>query len=195
MPDTHTIRSFIAFCFPENIIFRIKKLQEEMQKYKLKIRWVEPKNIHLTLKFLGNISHESIEKAGRVINETAGEQKPVSLIAKGIGVFPGIKHPRIIWVGVGRGTDRLIELQKNLDKKLVKAGFSKDKKPFTSHITIGRVNGKNVPENLMNAMAALKGFESEEFIADHIDMYKSDLKHGGPVYTRLMSVPFLEDII
>lgn len=195
MPDTHTIRSFIALCFPENIISRIKKLQEEMQKYKLKIRWVEPKNIHLTLKFLGNISDESIEKAGRVINETAGEQKPVSLIAKGIGVFPGIKHPRIIWVGVGRGTDRLIELQKNLDKKLVKAGFSKDKKPFTSHITIGRVKGKNIPENLMNAMAALKGFESEEFIADHIDMYKSDLKHGGPVYTRLMSVPFLEDII
>ena len=110
---SNTIRTFIAIELPEKIIYTIGKVQEEIKFYGLKVRWVRPENIHLTLKFLGDIQEADKEKVARAVSESVTGYPPISIAVKGIGVFPGIKRPRVIWLGISRQLDLLILLQKN----------------------------------------------------------------------------------
>ena len=185
---SHTIRTFIAFELPKNIISSISKVQEGIRSYGLKARWVRPENIHLTLKFLGNIKEADIEKIGGAIFESAKEYAPISLTAKGIGVFPGIKRPRVIWVGIRGETDLLVGLQKRLDEKFETIGFQPENRPFKGHLTLARIKKKINSKKLIDAIKEFGEFESETFIADNIYLFKSDLKSSGAVYTKLMSI-------
>ena len=96
---SNTIRTFIAIELPEKIIYTIGTVQEEIKSYGLKIRWVRPENIHLTLKFLGDIQAADTEKVARAISRIGYGYSAISLAVKGIGVFPGIKKPRVLWLG------------------------------------------------------------------------------------------------
>jgi 2'-5' RNA ligase len=185
-PMSHTIRAFIAIELPEKIIYTIRKVQEEIKSYGLKIRWVRPENIHLTLKFLGDIQEADTEKVERAVSESVTGHPPISLAVRGIGVFPGIKRPRVIWLGVSNPLDVLTTFQKTLDEKLEAMGFPKEKKPFRGHLTLGRIKSNIDPKTLNDALKEFTRFESEHFLADRIMLYKSDLKPNGPVYTKLI---------
>ncbi|RZB29966.1 MAG: RNA 2',3'-cyclic 3'-phosphodiesterase [Desulfobacteraceae bacterium Eth-SRB1] len=182
------IRIFIAFELPEKIIIFISKVQKDLQARGLKVKWVRPQNIHLTLKFLGNINETDTEMVGKAIRESACGYSPILLTTKGIGVFPNIKRPRVIWIGIAGQTKQLVSLQKGLDEKLDAIGFPKDNRPFTGHLTIARVKGKINPQRLIDAIKYYSEFESETFIADNIYLFKSDLKSSGAVYTKLSSI-------
>jgi len=182
-----TTRAFIAIELPEEIIAFIRKIQEGIKSYGFKARWVRPENIHLTLKFLDNINNEDIKKAGDAIISAAGENASMSLGAKGIGVFPGVKRPRVIWTGIAGQTKELTDLQKTLDGKLETVGFPKEKRPFKGHLTIARIKGKVDARRLIDAMKEFGRFESKTFIADEVVLFKSELKPSGAVYTKLMS--------
>ena len=183
---SNTIRTFIAIELPEKIIYTINKVQEEIKSYGLKIRWVRPENIHLTLKFLGDIKAADTEKVAIAVSESVTGYPPISLAVKGIGVFPGIKRPRVIWLGVSNQLDVLTTFQKTLDEKLEAIGFPKEKRPFRGHLTLGRIKSKIDPKKLNDALKEFTRFESEHFLADRIILYKSDLKPNGPVYTKLI---------
>jgi 2'-5' RNA ligase len=186
MPDT--IRTFIAFKLPENIILSIRKIQEDIKSYAFKVRWVNPEKIHLTLKFLGNINHTDIEKISKTIINTVNGYAPVSLAVKGAGVFPGIKRPRVIWVGLTGEIEKLTGIQNDIEENLEELGFPREKRPFRGHLTLGRIKGKINPKKLLDAMKKFEKFESELFIADKIYLFKSDLKSTGSVYTELKSI-------
>ncbi len=186
MPDT--IRTFIAFKLPKNIISSIKKMQEDIKSYAFKIRWVNPAKIHLTLKFLGNINYTDIEKIGETLINTVNGYAPVSLAVKGADVFPCIKRPRVIWVGITGEVEKLAGIQKDIEENLKKLGFPREKRPFKAHLTLGRIKGKFDPKKLLDAMKKNEEFESELFIADKIFLFKSDLKPTGSVYTELKSI-------
>ena len=186
MPDT--IRTFIAFKLPKNIISSIKKIQEDIKSYAFKIRWVNLGKIHLTLKFLGNINYADIEKTGETIINTVNGYAPVSLAVKGAGVFPCIKRPRVIWVGIAGEIEKLAVIQKNIEENLEKLGFPREKRPFKAHLTLGRIKGKIDSKKLLDAMKKIEEFEAELFIADKIFLFKSDLKPTGSVYTELKSI-------
>ena len=145
---SNTIRTFIAIELPEKIIYTISKVQEEIKCYGLKIRWARPENIHLTLKFLGDIQEADTGKVAKAVSESVTGYPPISIAVKGIGVFPGIKRPRVIWLGISRQLDLLTLLQKTLDEKLETIGFSKGKRPFRSHLTLGRIKDKIDPKRL-----------------------------------------------
>jgi len=184
MPDT--IRTFIAFKLPKNIIYSISEIQNRFKSYAFKVRWVNPENIHLTLKFLGNINHTDIEKISKTIINTANGYAPVSLVVKGVGVFPGIKRAHVIWMGLTGEIEKLTGIQNDIEENLEELGFPREKRPFRGHLTLGRIKGKINPEKLMGAMKKFEKFESELFIADKIYLFKSDLKSTGSVYTELM---------
>lgn len=186
-----TMRTFIAFELPGNIITAIREVQESIKSYGFRVRWVRPENIHLTLKFLGNINEAEIEKIGRAILDTVKEYSPILLSAKGIGVFPGVKQPRVIWVGITGQMDSLLKMQKVLDDRLEAIGFSRENRPFKGHLTLGRVKGKIDSKRLVKAMEDFQGFESEPFTADQIILFKSELKPTGSVYTKLLSASLL----
>ncbi len=182
-----TIRAFIAIQLPEEITAFIRKIQEGLGAYGFKVRWVRPENIHLTLKFLGDITDENIRQTSRVISDAAGEYAPISLGVKGIGVFPGVKRPRVIWIGINGQTGELAGLQKTLDGKLEAIGFKKEKRSFKGHLTIARVKGNLDTRRLIDAMKEFGEYESKTFIADKVFLFKSELKPSGAVYTKLMS--------
>ena len=189
-----TIRTFIAIELPDHIIESFIEIQNSLKSQRFKIRWSKPENIHLTLKFLGNIQHDDVEKIINVMNESFIRFTPISIAAKGTGAFPGLARPRIVWVGIGDGKKELACLQDTLSENLEKIGFPKDDRPFKGHLTIGRVKSRPDPEKFIRTMQEFRNFKSESFIADKIIFFKSDLKSTGPVYTRLASVPLAGEI-
>ncbi len=183
-----SIRTFIAVELPENIIALISKIQEALKSFGLSVRWVRPANIHLTLKFLGNINPEAVAQIDTVICDAVKPFAPIPLTVKGMGVFPGIKRPRVIWVGLGGQVATIIELQKILDEKLNALGFPSEKRPFKGHLTLGRVKGHINSERLMAALQQHSAFESDTFFAETVVLLKSVLDPKGSVYTKLLNV-------
>jgi RNA 2',3'-cyclic 3'-phosphodiesterase len=180
-----TIRTFIAIEIPGNIISKIRELQEGIKKYSFKIRWVRPENIHLTLKFLGDIEAVNIDEIAEAISKTVTGYTSISLKAKGIGVFPGIKRPRVLWVGLTGQSESLVRLQKTLDENLQTLGFPGEKRPFRGHLTMGRIKANIDVKKFGDALMAFRSFETETFTAGQLVLYKSELKPSGAVYTKL----------
>lgn len=185
-----TIRTFIAIEIPGNVIFKIRELQEGIKVYGLKIRWVRSENIHLTLKFLGDVEAVKIGEIAEAISKTVKGYTPISLKAKGVGVFPSIKRPRVLWVGLTGQLEVLLKLQKTLDENLKLLGFPGEKRPFKGHLTMGRIKERIDVKKFGDALMAFRRFESETFTAGQLVLYKSELKPLGAVYTRLAEASF-----
>ncbi|MBW2604719.1 MAG: RNA 2',3'-cyclic phosphodiesterase [Deltaproteobacteria bacterium] len=181
-----TIRTFIAVEIPGSIISKIRELQEGIKVHGFKIRWIRSENIHLTLKFLGDVEAVKISEIAEAISKTAGGYTPISLKAKGVGVFPGIKHPRVLWVGLTGQLESLVRLQRTLDENLQVLGFPGEKRPFKGHLTMGRIKTKIDVKKFGDALMAFRSFESETFTAGQLILYKSELKPSGAVYTKLV---------
>ena len=184
---TESIRAFIAAELPENIISDLRLLAKDISDLGVKARWVRPENIHITLKFLGDIHPAVIENAESALRETVGEYSPIKLKAKGMGVFPGVKRPRVIWAGLSEQTGKLIAMQKTLEEKLELSGFSRDTRAFKAHLTIGRIKGGSDPNRIINAIKGSSSFVTVTFNIDRITLFKSELKPTGAVYTRIVS--------
>jgi 2'-5' RNA ligase len=182
-----TIRTFIAIEIPKTVISKIRELQDVIKAYGFKIRWVRAENIHLTLKFLGDIEEIKINEIAKAVSKAVEKYSPISLKAKGIGVFPGIKRPRVLWVGLSGQLEALVKLQQTLDENLIALGFSREERPFKGHLTMGRIKDKIDVKKLGDALMAFRRFESETFTADQIILYKSELTPSGAVYTGLAS--------
>ena len=187
-----TIRAFIAIQLPEETRSRIKEIQKELKSSGLKIKWVEPENIHLTLKFLGDVHTEDLETIKDALRESVIGHSRISISAKGLGVFPGINRPRVVWVGINGEVDKLRRLQQALEDTLEMMGFPREERPFRGHLTLARIKGDIRSEKLVEALARYKDIESEPFIAERIVLFKSELMPGGAVYTELMSA-FMKD--
>ena len=183
-----TIRSFIAFKLPEKTIASIRDVQENLKSYGFNIRWVQPQNIHLTLKFLGATSSIHTDKIKDAMVQSASDAGSIWLEAKGVGLFPDIRRPRVLWVGIAGQTDPLYSLQKRLEEALSIIGFAKEKRLYRGHLTVGRVKGKIVTKKLQDAMDLFKDFRSQPFTLSELSLFKSDLKSTGAEYTELMRV-------
>ena len=186
---TQRIRTFIAIKLPDAVTTSISEVQERIRSHGIKLRWVKPENIHITLKFLGDIKEDDIESVTAVIYDSAKSRGPISLCAKGIGVFPGLKRPRVVWVGIAGQLESLLGLKNSLEQGLEGLGFDKDKRPYRGHLTLGRVKGRIDPKKLGGALKQCDGFTSETFCAENVVFFKSELKPTGAVYTALARVP------
>jgi len=186
MPDT--LRTFIAFKLPADVTAYLRDAQADLRSHGFRARWVRPPNVHLTLKFLGDVPEEDIDDIAEAMRATAAHRGPISFRAKGLGVFPGVRRPRVVWVGLSGEIDRIGDCQKALDAQLSTLGFPAEKRPFTGHLTLGRIKGKIAPERLLEAIKARSTIESTPVVADRMILFKSDLKPSGAEYTELLSV-------
>ena len=119
-------RAFIAFKLPTEVIESLSVLQSGLKKQGLKLRWIHPDNIHLTLNFLGEVTAEDLQAVKRVIQEVARNQSVFSIEAKGLGVFPTVKKARVLWSGIHGDVERLNRLKAALDRALEGIGFKPD---------------------------------------------------------------------
>jgi len=187
MPEN--IRAFVALKLPENIISSIKRIQEDLKLYRFPVRWVRPEKMHLTIKFFGEIAESDIKKIGAEMNNCVGGYAPLYLSAKGIGVFPGIARPRVIWAGISGEASLLFDLRNALENRFEEISFKREDRPFKGHLTIGRFRERADSGRLIDALKKFQSFESEIFVAEKLYLYKSDLRPEGPVYTELLSAP------
>jgi len=182
------IRTFICIEIPETIRVRIAALQNELRQAEAQVSWTKPSNIHLSLKFLGDVPASRIESVLAATGLAAAAHGAFEIEVRGAGCFPSPRSPRVLWVGVSGGLNPLRELQASIEDELARSGFAREPKPFSPHLTIGRVRpgrtSSQVAEELM-----LRRFEPESFRAGAMIVMRSDLNPAGSIYTPLGVVP------
>lgn len=187
------IRAFIAIELPEDVKKKLTELEARLQTKRFPAKWVVPENIHLTLKFLGNIGVDTIPDIREVMEEAVLYTAPFKIGVSGVGVFPNLQRTQIIWAGMKGDLSNLTELQKKLDTGLEKLGFTPETRPFTAHLTLARMKDEASVSDRETAgkMANTIQFDAAEFQVDAINLMKSELRREGPLYTRLLSIPLL----
>ena len=191
MADRGTIRAFLAMDPPPEVLRRIADIQEVLKKtLRGSISWVRPEGLHLTLKFFGDMAAEDLQPISEVVSGQAAGTRPLHLNIKGLGVFPGIRRPRVLWLDVGGEVARLIALQGILDQGFETCGIKQEERPFRAHLTLARIKS---PQGLSGLDKVLEEKEAESagpFEAKGLILFKSDLTPKGAIYTVLADFPF-----
>jgi 2'-5' RNA ligase len=182
------MRVFIAIDIDKQIRAGLSRLQKELISKtnfgKSDVKWVEPDNVHLTLKFLGEIKDEQAVDVCNIVKEVAGIHSSFELAVESVGCFGG-RSARVLWVGLGEGNDSLLQLQKDLDEQLALAGWPPESREFTGHLTLCRVKNPKAGFKLAEMIKDYKDFKLGTMSADSVCVYQSQLAPSGPVYTVL----------
>jgi 2'-5' RNA ligase len=182
------MRVFIAIDISEQIRKGLGDLQNELQsKVDVKkgdVKWVKPENIHLTLKFLGEIKDEQVVDVCNAVKDVAGRHKGFELDMQTVGSFGG-RSARVLWVGIGRGGDSLLPLQTDIEQQLASAGWPPEARKFTGHLTLCRIRNPRAGAKLATVTEEYSDFMLGTTLADSISVYQSQLTPTGPVYTVL----------
>ena len=187
------IRTFIALDFPLSILESIEQQTKRLRQTlgDDAIRWVPSHNMHLTLKFLGNAPISHLDFLKQMLTQVADSTHPFDLQIGGIGSFPNSNRPRVLWVGL-HAPAALVTLQKAIEEGAQRLGYEKEERPFSPHLTLGRVrqgmDGK-VLQKIGNALSTIQLGKIGTARVDSVHLYKSDLNSEGSVYTKLFSTP------
>jgi 2'-5' RNA ligase len=185
MPEP--IRSFIAFDIDDKeIMNKLSEVQEKLVKTGANLKLVKPENIHITMRFLGNIQPAMVDKIHNEMKQIVFT--PFEAQIQGIGAFPTLKYARVVWAGIKKGAEKLEDIFNQLEPRLQKLGFAPDKKGFSPHITIARVRtGRNKAE-LVHCINELTNYEFGVLHVNCLKLKKSVLTPKGPIYSTLKEV-------
>lgn len=180
------MRTFIAIELPEEIKQALSSIQNRLKETEADVQWVKPQNIHLTLKFPGDINEETIEKIKDILGEIAETTPPFQMRIGSLGTFPKIDFPRVLWAGVIQGEAESKKIADRLESRLEKISIVKEKRDFSAHATLGRVRSGKNKEKLANMLNKLKNeMEILEFRVEKLTLFASKLTPQGPVYESL----------
>lgn len=188
-----TIRCFLAVKLDLNMVRGVaeaqKGLREVCRELDLEVAWVPPPNMHITLRFLGQVTEPLAYALKEMLELSVRGIAPFELSSMGIGAFPDAQHPRTIWAGTDAGSGELCDLASNVTARLVEAGFRFEDKPFRPHVTIGRVK-KGGGEAFAKCLASLGEQRYGSSVVRNIYCYRSDLQPSGAEYHSLWRLPF-----
>ncbi|MEW6335153.1 MAG: RNA 2',3'-cyclic phosphodiesterase [Thermodesulfobacteriota bacterium] len=185
------IRSFLALEPPEEVLGQIASIQDRLRKVlRGDIRWVRPEGIHLTLRFFAGISPDEASDVGTAVGKAADQERPFSLAAGGLGLFPDPRRPRVLWLGLGGDVERLLAFQRRTEQALVQIGFPREERPFRPHLTLGRIRTARGLADLARALEKSQEYAAGRFVAPGLALIQSRLTPGGALYTRLAWFPF-----
>ena len=159
------------------------------------VRWVPAENIHLTLKFLGDVSTTNLDMLYGIIRSETGRQSQFELSVGELGAFPSLHRPRVIWIGV-EAPQELYSLQKGIEDEAARLGYARERRDFSPHLTMGRVS-RNVTSDEVHEIADVLcdckiGFLGATRVSE-VHLYRSDLQRQGAVYTKLFSAGLVDD--
>jgi len=178
-------RAFIAIdipCFP-----KLVEIEKELKDTGADIKLVEPENIHITLKFLGDISTDISQEIKKIIEESVKNYKAFEIKLSNIGVFPSKEYIKIIWIGI-QDTDTLKNIAENIDKKINQIGFKREKRPFSAHLTIGRVKNAKNKEKIIQIINKYQNVDFFKLKVKEIILKKSTLTPKGPIYSDIEKI-------
>ena len=179
------IRSFLAIELPKTILKKIDEVQGDLKLSRADVRWVSPEKIHLTLKFFGNIDESKIEAIVEAIERPVKGTLGFFIKVKGLGAFPHLKNPRVVWMGLAEGKEILTSFQRQLEGELEKIGFEREERPFQPHLTLGRSNSSRGRDELVGMIEQRREEEFGEIPVEKVVLFKSELRPSGPIYTAL----------
>lgn len=189
MSRLETKRLFLALELPDSIRAALTTLQKELQKSGADVKWVEPHNLHITLKFLGDVALDRIPKILSALKKILPEKTTLPLTLNSAGAFPSKNAPRVIWAGFNEQLPRLKPLVEKIETALAALGFPKDDKPFFAHATLGRVRS---PQNKITLAEKIiesgSRMQPREFSVDGIRLIESRLTSAGPTYTTIETI-------
>jgi 2'-5' RNA ligase len=194
--DPDVIRTFIAVDLPQAVLDSLGQISVQLQEKlpSTPVRWVDFSKMHLTLKFLGDISQENIGMVKKILQSECAKRQVMEIGIGGIGAFPKMRHPRVIWIGVEAPAE-LSDLRRGIEDGVARLGYNYDKYEFTPHLTLGRISRKASARDVRAVGDVLADFQVG-FIGvarlDAVHLYRSDLNPEGARYTRLFTAP-LED--
>ncbi|MCI0376575.1 MAG: RNA 2',3'-cyclic phosphodiesterase [Gemmataceae bacterium] len=178
------IRTFIALDTGKAIRDRLASLQGTLADTGAEVKWVEKKNLHLTLLFLGEVEDRELVDVCRAVADVAGQHKPFELSIEKAGCFPNPRRPRVLWVGVGKGTQEVCALHDDLEKPLLELGcYRREERRYTPHLTLGRVKSERPMDRLAAALQKEQGFSAGETVLCEVHVMSSHLTPQGPEYT------------
>ena len=188
------MRTFIAIALPPEVKETLGKLQDELKTAQADVKWVEPENIHLTLKFLGEIDEEQLQELSVILDGIGQKTKSFTLELAGIGAFPKIQFPRVIWVGATKGNEEAAKIAQVIEDESSKVGIPKEDRAFSSHITLGRVRSPlHLAQLTQRLMQLLQGeqIKCAPFTVRSVTLFKSALSPAEPRYERLKEVSLI----
>ncbi|HEX9897454.1 MAG TPA: RNA 2',3'-cyclic phosphodiesterase [Dehalococcoidales bacterium] len=183
------IRSFIAIELPPVVKQELTTLEAVLKKRCAQVvRWVDPPAIHLTLKFLGDVSSDRIDEINMAIDEATQGLSPFRLELQEVGAFPNLNRVQVVWVGMKGELDKLAYLQKQIEANTEQLGFPREERAFTPHLTLGRVRNYTSPDDRkkLGLILSQTAFASSQIITvESVNLMKSQLTGTGAIYTRL----------
>ena len=166
----------------------LEQMQAKLRTTGADVRWVAVSSIHLTLKFLGEIEPDVLPPLPEALRTASMGESGFSLLLRGLGAFPNLHGPRVVWCAVEGDTERLKRLQERVEQACAKFGFAPEGREFHPHLTLGRVQGKRNLQHLLEYIKVGSDLESA-FAVDRYHVYKSTLTPKGAIYNVLETIP------
>lgn len=186
------IRSFIAVPLPPDLLKEARKIADRLGAISKGVKWVKPESMHLTLKFLGNLPKDEIEKVFSGMDQLFQlPHKSMKLCSNELGAFPSLKRPRVLWIGIqGEGLQDLLKLHSDIEESLFETGFPKEERRFSPHLTLARVKFADNLEKLLELYTKYE-FPRVAFKVSEVNIMRSILKPTGAEY-RIQKTYYLD---
>jgi len=169
---------------------KLVQFENEIKNSGAQVKLVEPKNVHITLKFLGDTEEALIDEIENIMKNAVKDIKPFKVKLSSAGVFPNQNYIKVVWIGIQNG-EVIGEIANNIDEPLAKLGFERERRRFSPHLTIARVKTAKNKEKLMQIVNNYSEIEFKEMEINSIKLKQSELTPKGPIYTTLREVVFV----
>jgi 2'-5' RNA ligase len=182
------MRCFVAIDIPNEIRAELADLQKDLAArvdiHRGDAKWVGPEGMHLTLKFLGEVPDNQVVEVCRIVQAVAERHEAFDFPVKDVGSFGG-RSARVLWVGAGLDCPELLDLHKDLEDELELAGWPREGRQFSGHLTLCRIRNVKAGEKLGQAAGQIRDYDLGAVRATEVCVYESQLEHEGPIYTRM----------
>ena len=180
-----TIRAFVAIEIPEEGKTFLENILADLRRTRADVKWVRLAGIHITLKFLGQISRELVDAIERDLTALFAEYSPVELTIRRLGAFPNLGKPRVVWAGIDEGSGALSSMANKVEAVLEPLGFEREKRKFSPHLTLGRVKSRSGMSELIDAVRQELDVTGPTFVATEAILFQSILKPSGAEYRAM----------
>jgi 2'-5' RNA ligase len=180
------LRTFIAVDLGKTIRDRLVSLQERLAQTGAPVKWVEIENLHVTLLFLGEVGELDVPAICQVVADVCQQHSPFTLAVETVGCFPHSRRPRVLWVGMGQGSQETCALHDAIEQPLLELGcYRREERKYVPHITVGRVKIEHPGNLLAAALSKHAGWQAGQVSVREILVMSSELTPNGPIYTVL----------
>ena len=187
------IRAFLAIDLNDSIREALSRFQVQASNV-LPIKWTSPQAMHLTVKFLGDIQAEQVPVLKRTLQKVVKEMPPFDLTIKGLGGFPSLARPRILWSGVTGDVDHLEVFVACIESALSKVGFTLEERPYHPHLTLSRIksNSREIGKTIETSDLLNKDWVFGNLTVDRLHLFQSHLTPNGAIYSKIWELPLVE---